>query len=444
MTSLSHGNRDSFPRSESGRGRGEVMDNAVRVYLREIGRARLLTVDEERQLAKCIEEGKLLDRVQQRWQREHGRTPGAAETVYKLMELACFGLCITSAERKLSPSSDSFVPRLCHQPLQDAVQGQIQIEMVNSLAVKARSTPAEARHALVDLGAVYRLMPPEAITVAAEANFSFRSPNGLAGALSRHEQALGERLEASQRAAREARQRLIESNLRLVVSVATRYTNRGLPLLDLIQEGNTGLMRAADKFDYHLGFKFSTYATWWIRQAVTRAIADQSRTIRIPVHVAEFGRRFLQTNQTLLSELGREPSSEEVAVAMQVPLHKVNEANRILFQQPVSLETPIGEEEEAHLSDVIGDVNAVPPEEATGLRLLKEQMDEALSLLSERERLVLQLRFGLLDGCERTLEEVGQQLGVTRERARQVQAKALKRLRESSRRKLLKGYLEAA
>ena len=297
------------------------------------------------------------------------------------------------------------------------------------------------RRYLDEIGRVRLLTPEEEVDLAKRVDAGEVAEEMLADDDGKLDLATRRRLQRIERGGELAKGRLVEANLRLVVSVAKRHVGRGLTLLDLIQEGNLGLIRAVEKFDYRRGYKFSTYATWWIRQAISRAIADQARTIRIPVHMVELIQRVTRTQRRLLQELGRDPTSAEIGEVVELPAERVREILR-LAQDPVSLESPVGEDEEAILGDFIEDPEAVVPPDAASFVLLREQLTGILHTLSEREQAVLRLRFGMDDGQPRTLEEVGEEFGITRERVRQVEAKTLSKLRHPSRARKLQGYLD--
>jgi len=306
--------------------------------------------------------------------------------------------------------------------------------MIEALEIDDDIPADEVEEDIVDLD----LSVPEGVGIDDPVRMYLKEIGRVPLLTAEEEVALAKRMEQGDE---EAKKQLAEANLRLVVSIAKRYVGRGMLFLDLIQEGNLGLIKAVEKFDYGKGFKFSTYATWWIRQAITRAIADQARTIRIPVHMVETINKLIRVSRQLLQELGRDPTPEEIAAAMEIPVERVREIQKVA-QEPVSLETPIGEEEDSHLGDFIEDEEAPAPAEAASYILLKEQLESVLDTLTPREEKVLRLRFGLDDGRSRTLEEVGQEFGVTRERIRQIEAKALRKLRHPSRSRKLEDYLD--
>ena len=330
-------------------------------------------------------------------------------------------------------------------------EDEIEVEKIDLSVPDGVSIEDPVRMYLKEIGKVPLLSAEEEIELAKNMEAGAVAKEKIAILKSREENATEEELAEIKEeiknlqkdldAGDEAKKRLAEANLRLVVSIAKRYVGRGMLFLDLIQEGNLGLIKAVEKFDYRKGYKFSTYATWWIRQAITRAIADQARTIRMPVHMVETINKLIRVSRQLLQELGREPSPEEIAAEMNMPVERVREILKI-SQEPVSLETPIGEEEDSHLGDFIQDDNVPVPADAAAFTLLKEQLEEVLGTLTEREQKVLTLRFGLEDGRARTLEEVGKEFNVTRERIRQIEAKALRKLRHPSRSRKLKDYLE--
>ena len=376
------------------------LDDPVRMYLKEIGRVSLLTANDEVELAQAIEAKPLHD---------------ALKALNVIEE-------IEGRQR----SVEEMLPDV--------------IERLNTVKRKGQQAHiAQELLGLNDLTKLQNLLDAAAAERRRQANGAAR-PRVRAEALESYRIARYRLTERYERAY-EAKQRLTEANLRLVVSIAKKYIGRGMSFLDLIQEGNMGLIRAVEKFDYHKGYKFSTYATWWIRQAITRAIADQARTIRIPVHMVETINKLVRVSRRLLQELGREPSDEEIGEEMGITPEKVREIVKV-SQDPVSLETPIGEEEDSHLGDFVEDREAVSPSDAASLTMLHSEVEDVLDTLTPRERRVLQLRFGLIDGHQRTLEEVGKRFGVTRERIRQIEAKALRKLRHPSRSKKLRDYLE--
>ena len=431
-------------------GEYDVIDDSVRMYLHEVGNVALLTAREERALCRKMELGRYVERLKDSQFRKYQKFPLPVDIVVHVISQLSKGYPIVRiVEERIGIDSSSNVVETIRNPeFRSAIDVVIAPSLMVAVAEGIDGGTTADEEAIVNLSINSQLLPGQLLELLARDKTSWRKLKTLPGSsrflsqLDSHSSECKAYFENVKTEAEASERHLTEANLRLVVSIAKKYISHGIPFLDLIQEGNIGLIRAIDKFQYRRGYKFSTYATWWIRQGITRSIADQSRTIRIPVHMVEIINKLLRTTRRLVQELGREPSYQEIGGSLDMSPERVEEVMALFFRQPISLDIPIGEDGDSRLGDLVEDRGSLAPTDATSQQLLKEQIDQVLDELTEREKRVLQLRFGLKDGRARTLEEVGKEFSVTRERIRQIEGKAIRKLRHPSRSRKLKGYLD--